>query len=599
MAAVQIRLFGGVAAATDDGEPVDVGPAKCRAVLAVLALSPGSVVPVSRIVALVWGERPPRTADKTLQSYVTRLRQRLGPHAIVRTGAAYRLDVPPASVDVARFQQLLRSGDTEAALAEWTGAPLAGLDAGSLTATVDGLVEQYLGAVETDLERRIEADAHAVIGPLTELTATYPFHEGLWALLMLALYRVGRQADALAAYRRARQQLVDALGVEPGPRLRELESLILGHDEQLGAGRSSTGSARGIPSGTVTFGFADVEDSPGLWAAHRREMAEAMARHDHLVTATADRHGGYVFASGGDSFGVAFHRASDASAWATELQAAIGRERWPGQVEIRVRIGLHTGETEERGKGYFGPAVIVAAGLAAAGHGGQTLVSAVTVALLDDGGLRDLGTFRLEGVIAEQRIFQLGHGEHPPLRTDVGRRGNLPRRLGRLIGRERDLAVIGDALADSSIVTLVGPGGIGKTRLAVAAAHRIGLDAGGGAWLVELAGNGSSSEVPRTVASVLGVKDSVGRTSTESIVAALRHATSPGRPGQLRTRHRRRGGGGARAVAEGCPDVRILATSREGLGLPHEQLIAVTPLEPAGPGVELFCERASAACPGL
>ena len=378
---VQIRLFGGVAATTDDGEPVDVGPAKCQAVLAVLALSPGSAVPVSRIVRLVWGEEPPRTADKTLQSYVTRLRKGLGADSIVRTGVAYRLDVTADSVDVVRFQRLLGLDDTEAALAEWTGTPLAGLDADGLTATVDGLVEQYLGVVETDLGRRIEADAHAVIGSLTELTATYPFREGLWALLMTALYRVGRQADALAAYRRAREHLIEGLGVEPGPRLRELESLILGQDEQLGVNRSSMGSALGVPSGTVTFGFSDVEDSTGLWAAHRREMSSAMARHDDLVTAAVDRHGGYVFATGGDSFGVAFHRASDAAAWATELQAAMGSERWPADVDIRVRIGLHTGETEERGKGYFGPALIVAARLAAAGHGGQTLLSGVTSAL--------------------------------------------------------------------------------------------------------------------------------------------------------------------------------------------------------------------------
>ncbi|HET6663156.1 MAG TPA: AfsR/SARP family transcriptional regulator, partial [Acidimicrobiales bacterium] len=217
---MQIRLFGGVSAATDGGQPVDVGPAKCQAVLAALALSAGSAVPVSRLVEVVWGETPPRTADKTLQSYVTRLRKGLGPGSIVRTGAAYRLDVEAEAVDVARFQRRLAAGDVEAALAEWRGAPLAGLDAPGLTGTVDALVEQWLGAVEIELGQRIETDAATVIGSLTELTADHPFREELWALLMTALYQVGRQADALAAYRRVRHQLVEHLGVEPGPRLR-------------------------------------------------------------------------------------------------------------------------------------------------------------------------------------------------------------------------------------------------------------------------------------------------------------------------------------------------------------------------------------------
>jgi len=595
---VQIRLFGGVAAATDDGVPVDIGPAKCKAVLAVLALSPGSAVPVSRIVRLVWGDEPPRTADKTLQSYVTRLRKGLGADSIVRTGVAYRLELPAGSVDVVRFQRLLGVDDTEAALAEWTGTPLAGLDADGLSATVDGLVEQYLGVVESDLGRRIEADAHSVIGSLTELTALHPFREGLWALLMTALYRVGRQADALVAYRRAREHLVEGLGVEPGPRLRELESLILGQDEQLGVNRTSMASALGAPSGTVTFGFSDVEDSTRLWAAHRSDMAEAMARHDELVTAAVDHHGGYVFATGGDSFGAAFHRARDAAAWATELQAAVGGRRWPGDISIGVRIGLHTGETEERAKGYFGPAVIVAARLAAAGHGGQTLVSGVTSALLDGCDLRDLGAFRLEGVVAEQRIFQLGEGEHPPLRTDDSRRGNLPRRLGRLIGRDRDLEVVQAALATSPVVTLVGPGGIGKTRLALAAAHRADVDAAGGVWLIELAGTGTSSEVPRTVANVLDVKEGVGRTLTEAIVAELQ----PRRALLVldNCEHVIDGAADlAQAVAEGCPEVGVLATSREGLGLRDERLVVVAPLEPAGPGVELFNDRASAASPAF
>lgn len=153
---VQIRLFGGVSAATNDGEPVDIGPAKCQAVLAALALSAGSAVPVSRLVELVWGEEPPRTAEKTLQSYVTRLRKGLGRASIVRIGAAYRLDVEADAVDIARFRRQLDVGDIEAALAEWTGTPLAGLDAEGLAATVAGLVEQWLGAVEIDLGRRIE-----------------------------------------------------------------------------------------------------------------------------------------------------------------------------------------------------------------------------------------------------------------------------------------------------------------------------------------------------------------------------------------------------------------------------------------------------------
>src|SRR5262245_42011038 len=221
---VEIRLFGGVRVIDGAGARVDLGAAKCQTLLAALALSAGSAVPVSRLVELVWGSQPPRTAGKTLQSYVTRLRKGVGVAAIVRTGAAYRLDLAPDAVDIVRFQRLLAAGDVEAALAEWTGPPLAGLEAPGLTAAVDGLVEQWLGAVELHLARGVETDPAAAIGPLTELTAEHPFREELWALLMTALYRVGRQADALAAYRRARHHLVEELGIEPGPRLRDLEA---------------------------------------------------------------------------------------------------------------------------------------------------------------------------------------------------------------------------------------------------------------------------------------------------------------------------------------------------------------------------------------
>ncbi len=227
---MHIRLLGGVSAVSDDGHALDVGPAKCQAVLAALALSAGAAVPVSRLTALVWGSEPPRTAEKTLQSYVTRLRKAVGQHAIRRAGASYLLDVDPDAVDALRFQALLDEGEIEAALAIWTGQPLAGLDGEGFQATTDGLVERWLGAVETNLADVVERDTGRAVAELTELTADHPFREGLWALLMIGLYRLGRQADALAAYQRARAVLIDQLGVEPGPRLQELEARILNHD---------------------------------------------------------------------------------------------------------------------------------------------------------------------------------------------------------------------------------------------------------------------------------------------------------------------------------------------------------------------------------
>lgn len=428
---VRIRVFGGVGAETDDGQPIDVGTARTQALLAALAMSPGSPVPVTRLVELVWGDAPPRTVSKTLQWHIARLRKGLGAAAIVRTGAAYRLDVLPEAVDVGRFRQHLRAGDTTAALAEWTGVPLAGVDAQGLAATVDGLTEQWLGAVEADLVRRVDAEPHAAVAALTELVGRYPLREGLWALLMTALARTGRRGDALAAYRQARHHLVEELGIEPGPRLRALESLILRED--------------------------DRPPEPGV-----------------------------------------------ASASAPTSTPMLPRAPVPG-----------------------------------------------------------------------------------------GGKGNLPRRLSPLIGRDDSLRTVDELLTGSPVVTLVGPGGIGKTRLALAAGRRAADGRGRPAWYVELAEVGSAGDVPRAVADALGVAQHAGRSLTESVVTAL-----GSRPALLVVDNCEHVLDGAarlvEAVALGCADVRVLATSRERLGTDGEQVLVIGPLDPAA-GAELFHVRALAA----
>jgi len=282
-------LFGGVRVTDTAGRTVDIGAAKCRAVLACLALSADKPVTVGRLVDCVWGGNPPPKADKTLQSYVSLLRSALEDLGVVirRVDAACVLELDPAAVDVLRFEQALDNGDVEEALTEWTDRPLVGLDAAGLDPVVAGLVERWQSALHDHLADQIDhGRARETIGRLTELTAEFPLRESWWALLMTALYKVGRQADALAAYAEARRRLVDDLGVEPGPGRRQLEAEILRQDgtiqarrrppqpETLDAGTAATGRTAGpgnLPVQATSFvgRAAEVEELLELVQIHR------------------------------------------------------------------------------------------------------------------------------------------------------------------------------------------------------------------------------------------------------------------------------------------------------------------------------------------
>ncbi len=178
-------------------------------------------------------------------------------------------------------------------------------------------------------------------------------------------------------------------------------------------------------------------------------------------------------------------------------------------------MGLHTGEAEQHGGTYFGSAVHLASRLAAVGHGGQTLASEPTALLRVAGSHLDLGRWALDGVTSEVRILQISAGQHPPLLTEDRNRGNIPGRLNRLVGRDQEHGRVVSALASHGLVTLVGPGGIGKTSLALAVARDLAPREG---WLVELATIDAPADVPRVVAEVLGVSERQGTELTSRVV---------------------------------------------------------------------------------
>lgn len=359
-------------------------------------------------------------------------------------------------------------------------------------------------------------------------------------------------------------------------------------------------NAQARPSGTVTFLFTDIEGSTPLWDAHPEQMEVALARHDHVVREALDRHGGYVFATGGDGFAVAFATAADAVAAAVDAQRALGVEGWPEPLELRVRMGIHTGEAQERGGDYYGPAVNRAARLMGAAHGGQLVLSALTAGLieqLEDVSLIALGQVELKGVVEPVEVFGVSSAGVPwidrPLVSTQPTAGNLPRLQTESVG---DLAALQERVADlphAGLVTLTGSGGVGKTRAAIEIGWLVVDEFSSGVWLVELAPVANPDEVIPAVASALAVQPQSSMTVVESIVDwclgrrmllivdNCEHVLDP----VLEL---------VEAIGASCPTVTVLATSREPLGAKGERVVRIPSLD-AAQSVELFCARAAAA----
>jgi predicted ATPase/class 3 adenylate cyclase len=344
------------------------------------------------------------------------------------------------------------------------------------------------------------------------------------------------------------------------------------------------------PSGVVTFLFTDVEGSTRRWEADADAMREALAAHDEVLRSAIEAHGGWLFKHTGDGVCAAF--ASPRSA----VDAAVAAQR---ALELPVRMGLATGEAELRGGDYFGAVLNRGARVMAAGHGGQILLAESTAGLLNGVDLVDLGPRRLRDLPTPIGVFQVQadglRTEFPALRAQDASPGNLRPATTSFIGRESEVAEVQAAVKAHRLVTLTGVGGVGKTRLALEIAAHLADEFPDGVWFFELAAVADPAAVPDAVAAVLGITQQPGKSVADSVAAALE--------GRVRLlvfdncEHLRDAAADLiEAILAHSATVRVLATSREGLGVADEQLWLVPSLD-VGAGidsaaVELFVERA-------
>jgi DNA-binding SARP family transcriptional activator len=464
----------------DRGRPIELRRRKQRALLALFLLRAGEAISSDELVDGLWGESPPRTARAALQNYVAQLRRALGPGVLLSRGGAYLLDISSDQTDLGRFERLaaearVASGEERVeklreALALWRGPPLADLAFEPFALREAGRLEELRTAALEDLiDAELSLGAGAdLLGELEALIAEHPFRERLRAQLMLALYRGGRQADALAAYQETRRILVDELGIEPSAPLRELEQAILRQDASLLVPIGVERKTRALPEGRrkiVTVLLADVAFPETLDPELLRETS---VRTLVSVRGVLEAHGATIEQRAGDEvmavFGLPRAHEDDplrAARAALELRAEL-EHGWQGRAELR--IGIETGEiltgADEAGHGFIaGPAITLAKRLLEQAHPAEVLAGPATRGLLGaavlaepaDGTRQETSRLRelIEGAPALVR-----HLETP------------------LVGRRAELAALHQVFAltvkerSCRLFLLLGEPGIGKTRLA-------------------------------------------------------------------------------------------------------------------------------------
>jgi predicted ATPase/class 3 adenylate cyclase len=372
-----------------------------------------------------------------------------------------------------------------------------------------------------------------------------------------------------------------------------------------------------LASRTLAFLFTDIEGSARLWEQHHQSMKEALERHDAILREAVESSNGQVVKSMGDGFMAVFGAAADGVSACLKAQQGLACAPWGETGALRVRMALHAGEAAMRNGDYYGPTLNRTARVMSAGHGGQVLLSAAAAALvvdqLPDGSkLRDLGEHRLKDLGRPERVFQLVHPDlpisFPPLVTLSPRTRELPDQPAGFVGRAAELKEIRERLEDQSVrlLTLTGPGGIGKTRLALQAARDQGDRLEDGALFVDLSAARDGASVLGAIARAIGLSDTREESLLDELTQELREQRI-----LLVLDNFEQATAAAPTAAQllsACPQLTLLVTSREALHVRGEHLFAVPPLSlPSGAprrasaeqlvryeAIQLFVERARA-----
>ncbi|WCD96406.1 BTAD domain-containing putative transcriptional regulator [Streptomyces sp. HUAS 31] len=582
---VRYRILGTTQVLRPDGRPVPVGGARLRALLTVLALRAGRTVPVGLLVDEVWGDEPPADATGALQALVGRLRRALGADAILSAEGGYRLAAAPDDIDLNRFERLvgegtraLADGDPakaagvlDDALALWHGPALADLPdhtaeaARQETRRLDALRTRHTAALAL-------GHAEQSLPELTALCDTHPLDEPLQALRLRALRDAGRTAEALAAYEDVRRLLADRLGSDPGPELRALHGELLRPMEEGRGTAARPGSTAGA-SGTGARAFRGPYAPRPPGPAGTAGAPHGESRGDGFRSGP----GGGVTAPHGEVYGDGSPGGSGGGATAPHRQ--VHGEGSSG--------GLGGGATAPHGDVYGDASPSGPGGRATASHDRS----------------------HPDGSPAGP-----AHSAAGPLGTPAATpsAGNLRARLTSFVGRESDIDAIRGDLAAARLVTLLGPGGAGKTRLSQEAAERVRDAAPDGVWLAELAPVDDPEAVPEAVLTALGARETVlyGAGAEAMRAGTDRHDDPVDRLAEHCAKRRmvlildncehviEAAARLVEALLERCPELTVLATSREPLGVPGELLRPVEPL-PEPFALRLLADRGAAARPGF